>query len=179
MKKKIALVMIVVMMVLFFTGCEQQIPITEILSTVKGYSEEILAMVASEVETSLPDSFTDDTLIAIDTGISCRVSNTYTNELILDITLNNWVASDGTVISGSIEMDLVYDADSTYIYSIQSIVLMNYDLTSVYFGEEVFDNTPETAAFTFDNATFQCLALSVDGKPLISNQLWLSLLTRK
>lgn len=176
MKKKISLVLVVAMMVLSCTGCEQQTPIPEVLSTIQGYDEEIIAMVASEVDTSSPDSFTEDALIAIEEGISCRVSNTNTDELILNITLNNWVASDGKVISGSMQMDLQYDDTTAHISRIRTSVLMNYDLTSAYFGEEVFDNTPESAAVTFDNASFQCIYLSVDGKPLVSNAMWLSLL---
>lgn len=174
MKRKIAFVLAVLVMTLSFTGCEQQMPLTEILSTVQGYNEEIQAMVASQVENSLPDSFTESDLIAIDDGISCRVGFINSRSLVLGLTLNDWVASDGTKISGSIQMDIHYqdaadDASTEYISSIESTAVMNYDLTSASFSEEAFDNTPETAVFTYDHASFQCYSLLVDGKPFIAS----------
>ena len=169
MKKNFAFVLVLVIMIGAFTGCELAPSIPEILTTVKGYNDEIIALVLPQVQGSAPESFTEGSFITIDDGITCSVSYSSTSELELFITLDNWVASDGTEINGIIELDFNFYDSPVYIASIETDTgIMYFNRTSVVFEAEVFDGDPATEAFTSAYETFLTISLIDDGIYLVN-----------
>jgi len=169
MKKIFTLVLVLVIMFGTFTGCELAPSISEILTTVKVYNNEIIALVLPQIEGSAPESFTKDSFIIIDDGITCRVSYSSVSEVELFITLDNWVASDGTEINGIIELDFNYYDSPVYISSIETDTgIFHFNRTSVVFEAEVFDGDPATEAFTSAYEIFFTISLVDDGITLIN-----------
>lgn len=169
MQKKFSVALLLLMMVFILTGCEQTTPIIEILSDAQEYHQEILAKILEEVDGNAPETFAYNSRHTFGEGISCIVDSNSTTSLYLNVMLNEWVAEDGNVISGHIEMDFDYYTSSIYISSIDSMAILNFDLTSIIYNAEVFDEDLETEAFTFYFTSFICPSLSVGGKQLISN----------
>ena len=170
MKNKFVVALSLTILLGAFTGCELAPSIPEILTTIKGYNNEIIALSIAQVEGSAPESFSVDSLIAIDDRIVCKVDSSSESSLYLFITLDNWIASDGTVINGFIDLDFNYYDSPVYISSIETdMAIFHFDRTSVVFQAEVFDGDPTTEAFTFAHESFFSRSLLVDGKPLIAN----------
>ncbi len=170
MKMKLVVVLILVIILGAFTGCELAPSLPEILTTVRGYNNEIIALVIPQVEGYAPELFTEDSFITVDDGIICMVGFSSSSSLNLLISLDNWVANDGTEINGIIELDFNYYDSPVYISTIETdMAIFNFDRTSVIFQAEVFDEDPATEAFTYDYETFFSMALTVNGRPLIAN----------
>ncbi len=169
MKRNFTLVLVMVIMLGAFTGCELAPSLPEIFITVNGYSNEIIALVLPQVVGYAPDSFTDGSFITIDDGIIGRIDYTSATDLELLVTLDNWVASDGTEISGILELDFDYYSAPAYISSIYTDrAILNFDRTSVVFTAEVFDGDPATETFTFDHEMFITTSLINNGTNLIN-----------
>ena len=169
MKRNLTLVLVIVIMFVAFTGCELAPSLPEVFITVNGYSNEIIALVLPEVVGSAPDSFTDGSFITIDDGIIGRIDYTSATDLELLVTLDNWVASDGTEISGILELDFDYYTSPVYISRIYTdMAILNFDRTSVVFTGEIIDGDPATETFTFDHEMFIIISLINDGTNLIN-----------
>ncbi len=170
MKKKFVVILSLIVILGAFSGCELAPSLPEILTTVKGYNNEIIALVLARVEGSTPESFTVDAFITLENGMSIRVDTTSASELELYITLDKWVASDGTEIDGIVQLDFSYYLSPAYISIIETdTAILHFNRTSVGFEAEVFDGDPATEAFTYAFGTFFSMSLTVDGKPLIAN----------
>ena len=173
MKMKFAVVLSLVIILGALTGCELAPSIPEIFTTVKGYNNEIIELVKSQVEGTAPESFTEDSLFTIDDSLNCKVSSSSASSLNLIITFVDWEASDGTAIGGIVELDFNYYDSPVYISSIETdLAILNYGYTSVAFFAEVFDGDPATEAFTFDHETFMVVSLIDNGKALISSEMF-------
>jgi hypothetical protein len=171
MKRNFLLVLVLVMVFWVFTGCEAAPSLPETLRTVKGYNDELFALVASHLGDTAPESFAEDTSITIGQGITCIVSSSSTNELNLIMTLDDWEASDGTEVSGTVVLDIeYYTSGMVYISIIRSTpAFLYFDLTSVSYVAESIDDDSSTAAFSSGSDMFFCGSLIVDGEILILN----------
>jgi hypothetical protein len=173
MKRNFVVVLALVIMLWVFTGCEAAPTLPESLRTVKGYNDELFALVTSYLGDTAPDSFAEDSSITIGDGITCIVSSSSTNELNLVMTLNNWEAHDGTEISGTVVLDIeYYTSGMVYISIIRSTpAFLYFDRTSVSYVAESIDEDSSTAAFSAGSDMFFCASLIIDGKVLILNML--------
>lgn len=75
MKRKFLLSLLVLALVLgLFTGCEQEPSLPRIAATLKGYNDEITALIVSHVSGTAPETFTEGTMDTVDEGFTCRVN---------------------------------------------------------------------------------------------------------
>lgn len=161
---------LVIMMFGLFTGCEPAPSIPSIVTTMKGYNDELIGLLLPPINGTSPLDFPEDTVITIDDGIDCKVRYSDSGELDLLLRLNFWVAHDGTEICGILPVDIEYYSSSSSIYSFQARSAMLYfDRTSVSYRADVTDGDETTEAFTPDTDYFTCTSLIVDGKTLLAN----------
>ena len=172
MKIKFVIILSLIIILGTFSGCELAPSLPEILTTVKGYNNEIIALIIHQVGGSTPESFTVDAITTLDNGISIRVDSSSASELELFINLDKWVASDGTEIDGIVQLDFSYYPSPAYISIIETdTAMLHFNRTSAGFEAEVFDGDPATEAFTYAFETFFSTSLSVDGTPLIASPM--------
>lgn len=163
-----------ILITMLFTGCEALPSLSAIVSTTRGYNDEIIALIVPHVVGQTPADFTADSAIEIDERINCIVDYTDLSVINLSMTLADWVASDGTKVSGTLEVYIDYYTSPVHVSRIRMRPAMLYfDRTSVNFETEIFDSDANTEAFTSENHSFLCLSLIVDGDTLITsmNQL--------
>ena len=172
MKRKLLAVLVLVSIMLgTFTGCEPMPTLSAIVSTTKGFNNEIIALIISQVEEDYsPDDFPEDLKITVDEGLTCTVEYSGLNSLELLVTLDDWVANDGTEISGTIMVDIDYYSSPISVSSISMEPAMIYfDRTSVSYVSEVLDGDATTETFTPGSSEFICISIIVDGKTLVNN----------
>lgn len=171
MKRNFVVVLAMVAILWVFIGCEAAPTLPESLRTVKGYNDELFALVTSYLGDTAPDSFAEDSSITIGEGLTCLVSNSSTNELNLVMALNNWEANDGTEISGTVVLDIeYYTSGNVYISIIRSApAYLYYDRTSVSYVAESIDDDSSTVAFSAGSDMFFCASLIIDGEILVLN----------
>ena len=173
-KKFVMALLLVILMTVPFTGCEAAPPLSAIVSTTKGYNDEIIALIVSHVVGQTPADFTADSAIEIDERINCFVDYTDTSVINLSMTLDDWVASDGTEVSGTLDIYIDYYTSPVHVSRVRMRPAMLYfDRTSINFETEIYDGDADDVAFTSENHSFLCLSLIVDGDTLITsmNQL--------
>lgn len=108
--------------------------------------------------------------IPVDEGITCTVRDTDSEDTTFDVNLNNWAASDHTLISGYMSVDIEYYSSSTVISNINMRPAMLYfDRTSVSYVSEVYDGDATTEEFTSDSDELMCISIIVDGETLLFN----------
>ena len=113
MKNKLVLTVVLAIMVVVFLGCEAEpslpeLTIGERIAVVKDYHHEIFSLMASSLEDSASADFAEGDPITFDEGLSGIVIYSDVDEINMYITLNIWVAEDGTEISGTIVLDVEY-----------------------------------------------------------------------
>lgn len=171
-KMKFVMVLLLVIIILgTFIGCEPLPSLPTIVTTMKGYNNEIVALILSQVEEEYsPDDFPEGTTIPLDEGITCTVDYSGAADLELILTLNNWAAGDGTEINGLMSVEIEYQASPVAISSISvSPAMLYFDRTSVSYVTEALDGDASSEAFTSEERLFVFISLIVDGKTLISN----------
>jgi len=167
--KLVTALFLVISMLVLFTGCEAMPSLSAIVSTTKGYNDELIALVLAHMVGNTPADFVEDSTIPIDDGITCTIDYTDADEVQMLLNLDSWVASDGTEISGVLEMEIGYYASPMYVSSISTEMgLFYFDRTSILFATEIFDGDASAEAFTAEDRFFACISLIVDGKTLIN-----------
>ncbi|NLV85154.1 MAG: hypothetical protein GXY60_11360 [Spirochaetales bacterium] len=92
------------------------------------------------------------------------------DELNLIMTLDRWVANDGTEINGTVVLDIEYYTSPVSISSIRiAPSMINFDRTSVSYVTELIDDDSTNVSFTPDYNFLFCASLIVDGEILILN----------
>lgn len=165
MKKKFVVVLVLALMIGLFTGCEIAPTIPQLLTTVRGYHEELNALVASNLEGITHTEFERGDSLPISQGVAGRINYVDSSELSLKMTLDNWVAGNGAEVSGTIYLNILYDTNIASIRTERAYLY--FDRTSVSYEAEVFDGDSATEAFTSGFSTFHCTSMIVDGKTLI------------
>lgn len=174
-KKILLTLLLVISMLGIFTGCEPASSIPEIVTSVSGYNDEIVALLIPQVVGHPFDFYTADESLEVDEGIICNVDETDAEDTTFQITLENWIASDNTIINGSMVVNVKYYASTGNISSIETISTMFcFNRTSVNFFTEVFDGDATSESFTNDYDTFRCISLIVDGRTLINTFIFYS-----
>lgn len=170
-KRKFLLSLLVLALVLgLFTGCEQEPSLPRIAATLKGYNDEITALIVSHASGTAPETFTEGTMDTVDVGFTCRVDYSDTDTLDLEVFLQHWVAANGTKISGYLRVDIEYYATPVSISSIHTNrTTIYFDRTSASYDADVFDGDASSETFIVELDLFKCLSLIVDGKTLISS----------
>jgi len=172
-KKILLTLLLVISMLGIFTGCEPVSSIPEIIGPIKGYNDELVALLMPQVVGHPFDFYTADESLEVDEGIVCNVDETDIEDTTFTIALNNWVANDGTKISGHMTVNVKYYASTGNISSIETISTMFcFNRTSVNYFTEVFDGDADDEAFTSNYDTFRCISLIVDGKTLINTYMY-------
>jgi len=88
-KRKFLLSLLVLALILgLFTGCEQEPSLPRIAATLKGYNDEITALIVSHVSGNAPETFTEGTMDTVDVGFTCRVDYSDTDTLDLEVFLD-------------------------------------------------------------------------------------------
>ncbi|MDT3359016.1 MAG: hypothetical protein LIR47_06695 [Spirochaetota bacterium] len=171
MKRKFLLTLLLVTSMLgVFTGCEQASSLVEIVTTVQEYNAELLQLILSQAAGHSYDYYTVGATIPVDEGITCTVRDTDSEDTTFDVNLNNWAASDHTLISGYMSVDIEYYSSSTVISNINMRPAMLYfDRTSVSYVSEVYDGDATTEEFTSDSDELMCISIIVDGETLLFN----------
>jgi hypothetical protein len=170
-KRKFLLSLLVLALVLgLFTGCEQEPSLPRIAATLKGYNDEITALIVSYASGTAPETFTKGTMDTVDEGFTCRVDYSDTDALNLKVFLDHWGAADGTKISGYLQVEIEYYATPVSISSIHTNrTTIYFDRTSASYDADVFDGDASSETFIVELDLFRCLSLIVDGKTLISS----------
>ncbi|SMP41486.1 hypothetical protein SAMN06298221_1022 [Sphaerochaeta associata] len=170
-KRNFLLSLLVLALVLgLFTGCEQEPSLPRIAATLKGYNDEITALIVSHVSGNAPETFTEGTMDTVDVGFTCRVDYSDTDALDLEVFLHHWTAADGTKISGYLQVEIEYYATPVSISSIHTNrTTIYFDRTSASYDADVFDGDASSETFIVELDLFRCLSLIVDGKTLISS----------
>lgn len=171
MKKKLILTLFfVTTMLVVFTGCEPASSLPEIIANVKGYNNETIALLLPQVVGHPYDYYSADSCFTVDEGITCTVVESDVEDTTFAINLDNWVASDGAIISGYVSVDVVYYASSGHISNINTnFASLYYDRTSVSYVAEVLDGDASNEAFTPRERLFVFISLIVDGETLMFN----------
>jgi hypothetical protein len=169
MKKKFLGFFVLILLVFLFTGCEQAINIPDEMAAVQAYDKEVIVAIMDELETKIPSDFTEIYFGTINEKISYIVDDYEDDEVGLIITLEKWVASDGTEISGNLYLDINYDSfDSSYVIDyLYNYAYLIYEGTVARFNENIFNDTSVIAEFTFENNGFICYSLTIDGESII------------
>ena len=170
MEKKFVLALLVLTcMVGIFTGCEQEPTLVQRVGSIQAYNEELVDLILQQVVGRAHGSYAENESILLDSGITCAVVESDSEDTTLQITLSDWIADDGTEISGFTIVDVMY-YDNGNISSIKMVqAALYFDRTSIGYLAEIFDGDDSTPAFTYDSEMFMCVSLIVDGKTLISN----------
>jgi hypothetical protein len=170
MKMKLVLALALIVLLGVFTGCEPAPTLPEILSTVKGYKDELTELVLTHVESAAPTDFTEGDSIPVDDGITCIVDAADADELNLIMSLDNWVANDGTEITGTIAFDIEYDPSTLNLSMFRMVpAIILFERTSASFVSEAIDEDVSTEAFVPAHEYFFCTSLIVDGEILMLN----------
>ena len=98
------------------------------------------------------------------------------NTEIMDIviTLDEWVAADGTVISGTIYLDFYYydvSRASLHIVQTDDTTFLYFDNTLVSYKADFIDGDEDDTTFISEYEQFIWISLIVDGKILVNNPM--------
>ena len=180
MKKKTIGFFVLILLVFVFTGCEQVIEmpdeltvtqssttvnIPDALSDAQAYDKEAVIVIMDELETYTLSEFDEDDMGTINDEISYYFDDC-NGDFELTITLNKWVTSDGTKISGVLNFEIDHEDD--VINSIDNEGYLAYEGTIVFFYETIDNTVSESNEFEFGNNKFICYSLSIDGQSIIS-----------
>lgn len=170
-KRKFLLSLLVLALVLgLFTGCEQEPSLPRIAATLKGYNDEITALILLDVPASAPETLEEVAVGTVDEGFTYRIDYSDATSLELEVFLDHWGAADGTKISGYLQVEIEYYATPVSISSIHTNrTTIYFDRTSASYDADVFDGDASSETFIVELDLFRCLSLIVDGKTLISS----------
>lgn len=177
MKNKLVLTLALVIMLAAFTGCEPEpslpeLTIGERVSVAKGYNNEIFTLMVSILEDTSPADFADGDPITVDEGITCTVTSADgVDEINLFMSFDEWVAADGTEISGTLILDVEYYTSPVSLNIIRTGVpaSLYFDRSSVSYVASFNDDDSVDTAFDSDLEYFFCTALIDDGEILLLN----------
>lgn len=170
MKRKFVAALVLAIVLGTFMSCENVPTLPEILTTVKGYNDEFIVLVLSLTEDVAPTEFTEGESLTFDEGMTALVDYAGSDELNLIMTLDRWVASDGTEINGTVVLDIEYYTSPVSISTIRiAPSMINFDRTSVSYVTELIDDDSTNVSFTPEYNFFFCASLIVDGEILILN----------
>jgi hypothetical protein len=179
MKKKLVLILALIVMLVSFSSCESEpshseLNIPQRLTTVKTYNSEIFDLVASSLEDSASDRTAASDPVVLDAGITCSVTSFYDTWENLFLTFDEWVAADGTEISGNMEITVEYYSntrESINTVSTNDPAILYFDSTSVSYLAESIDDGSSDSEFISRSENFLLVSLIVDGKHLVNNQI--------
>lgn len=179
MKRKLVLILALIVMLASFTGCESEPSLSELtipqrLTAVKDYNSEIFDLVASSLDGSRSTRVATSEPIALDVGLTSTTTYIYENREDLFLTFDEWVAADGTEISGYMEITVEYYSttrESISIVRTNDPAILYFDSTSVSYFAASTDNDSSDSEFISGSDDFLLLSLIVDGKLLVNNQI--------
>jgi outer membrane lipoprotein-sorting protein len=168
MKKKAILFFVLIVTIVFFTGCEQSVNIPEAFSEIKGYNSESITTIMNDLKTHGTTYYTEGTFGEIEDGITYYVDENYTSEIDLSVNLDNWVASDGTKLSGYIDLEIYFDNTTGAITDLDTENNLYYDTTITYFETKTYNESSDAGEFSIGFISYQFLTLSIDGESVMS-----------
>ena len=179
MKKRYVLTLVLAVMLAIFTGCEPEPSLPELtlpkrLAIVKEYHGEIFDLVVSNLEESTPTDFEESDPILLGEGITCFVTASDLDEINLFMSLDEWVAADGTEISGTIILDIEYHTSSEVSLNIVRTGIpatLYFDSSSVSYIAELTDGDSLDPTFIPESDYFAWVSVIVDGKLLVNNPI--------
>jgi hypothetical protein len=167
MKKNPVLFLLLIVMIVLFTGCEQSISFPKVLSETKGYYNECLTAIMEDLQShSLSDYSEGNSYGIIEDGLSYHVDSTGTSDVHLTINIENWVTSDGTELSGTISMVIYYDsATQTIIGQMHTTNELYYGSVYTTFTNSEITNGESTAGnFSIGYISYVFESLTVEGE---------------
>ncbi len=171
MKKRIIQALFLLICILgMFTGCDQASSLPVIVGSVKGYNRELVTLILTGAVGRIHSSYSENESLSLDSNIVCIVDESDIEDTTLLITLSDWIADDGTAISGFLNVDVRYYSSTGNISSIKiRPATLYFNRTSAGYQAEVFDGDDSTSAFTSNSEVFMCTSLIIDGKTFIFN----------
>ncbi len=179
MKNTRVLTLALIIMLATFTGCESEpsfpeLTIPQRMTTVKEYNQELFALIVPIVENAQPADFTEGDFVPVDEGITCFVTYSGLDEMTLYMTLDEWVAADGTKIIGTIELEVEYYTSpevSLHIVRTDRPAFLYFDNSSVSYLAEFLDDEGSDPAYLSDYDYYAWVSMIVDGKLLVNNPI--------
>ena len=180
MKSKFMLIVVLIIMIAAFTGCESEPLLPEMTITsrfiiVKEYHREIVDLVVSYFESSSSIAYSDGDIISFAEGINGRVRYNHVYLMDISISLDEWVAVDGTIISGTVYLDFYYyhdddcSRDALHMVKTDDTAFLYFDDTWVSYKAEFVDGDESESTFISEYEQFIWIYLIVDGKMLVNN----------
>ncbi|MFA6844758.1 MAG: hypothetical protein WCR02_03440 [Sphaerochaetaceae bacterium] len=149
---RIAGVLLLLAFALVFVGCsEPSVPV--IASQVQGYGEGIVSLVFDIVNPyagNLVGTYTEGNLLTgLPDTVTARVDDVDADGIGLALAINDWVASDGTVVRGTIDIDFSVTGSPLFISNIDLDSQLGYNHVAAIYRQE-FDFL--TAPSSLDDA---------------------------
>jgi hypothetical protein len=180
MKNKLVLTLALVVMLTAFTGCEPEpslpeLTINERMTIVKRYNDEIFTLMTSILDDSSPSDFVEgDSILDDEEGLSCIVTAVDLDEINLFMSFDEWVADDGTEISGNMILDVEYYTSPESLNIIRTGIpaSLYFDRSSVSYVASFLDDDSVDTTFVSDLEYFFCTSFIADGEILILNMYY-------